>query len=74
LRANPKISVCGLGNRVGCASKNAILNPPCAVPVLRNLPVRIECVERMGKAKKDEAGQKHPRDVELRYLEKATHE
>jgi len=34
---NPKISVGGLGNRVGCPTKTSILCPPCRVPILRDL-------------------------------------
>jgi hypothetical protein len=74
LRSNPKISVSGLGHHVGRPGKNTILYPPCGVPILRDLPTGIECVDWAGEEKKDEAPQKHFRDVELRYLGRATHD
>src|SRR5208282_3743403 len=64
LRSNPKISVSGLGHHVGRPGKNSILYPPCGVPILRDLPAGIECVDwTWGEEKQDKAEQKQSRSV-----------
>jgi len=62
LHSNPKISVGGLGNRVGRSSKNSILYSPCRVPILKICLTGIECADWIyGKEKEDKAEQKKSR-------------
>jgi hypothetical protein len=66
LRANPKISVGGLSHHVGRPGKNSILDPPCGMPVLGDLPTGIECADwTYGEEKQDKAEQKQSRSDSL---------
>jgi len=48
LRPDPQVAVSGLGDGTRRAAEDAVLDSPCLVRVLRDMPARIDCPKRGG--------------------------